>query len=425
MRTLAALFLFLSAAYAQQIPIGPGAGSGGGGGGGSGTVTSIATSCQATGGTITTTGTISTSLTTSNTYTSSQNLQAGDACHQVIFNDASAATATLTNWAAGNYGRILNKGAGTLTLAAGTGAINVGCTSLAQNQSADIQFDGTNWNIACGVGGSSTITAGATATSGITSGDIIGSSGNLVVDTAIAYVNLATQSGTNAFSGINSFTGTATPTMAAGSLFMGGILTAPTLGANAEGAIYLNATNGLTVQAQGSTNGILLQNSSGGFCELVTNNNFWFCNGTITGPRLNMSLFSGGNVQSFFTNSSNAVGSISTVSIGNSTSTSEANLSLNAAANTAGNGSNSFTISNAAALFLQGGNINGLEITSAGLPIIVPSYTVGTLPTCNSAAHGALVRVTDATAPIYNGTLTGSGAVEVPAYCNGSAWTSH
>jgi hypothetical protein len=35
---------------------------------------------------------------------------------------------------------------------------------------------------ACGSGGGSTITAGTTPTSGITSGHLIGSSGNLVVD---------------------------------------------------------------------------------------------------------------------------------------------------------------------------------------------------------------------------------------------------
>lgn len=138
------------------------AGGSGGGGGGSGTMGSvtIATTAAANNtGTCTSTTTINcsigTQLTTSNTYTSNQTLASGDAMHQVIFNSGSAATATLNNMSSGNYGRILNKGAGTITLSAGTGSINVGCTSLTTNQSADWQFDGTNWNIACGASSAS------------------------------------------------------------------------------------------------------------------------------------------------------------------------------------------------------------------------------------------------------------------------------
>ena len=56
---------------------------------------------------------------------------------------------------------------------------------------------------------------------------------------------------------------------------------------------------------------------------------------------------------------------------------------------------------------------------------IVTRYTVSTLPTCNSSLHGAIAAVTDATTPTYNGALTGGSTVEVPVYCNGSAWTSH
>jgi hypothetical protein len=137
-------------------------------------VTSIATGCQATGGTITTTGTISTQLTTSNTYTSNQNVASGDACHQVLLNDASAATLTFisANLTTGQYGRVINIGAGTWTLAAGTGVSAIkGCTSLAQNQSADWQFDGTNVNVACGAGSGASganpsATAGASAVNG-------------------------------------------------------------------------------------------------------------------------------------------------------------------------------------------------------------------------------------------------------------------
>lgn len=56
---------------------------------------------------------------------------------------------------------------------------------------------------------------------------------------------------------------------------------------------------------------------------------------------------------------------------------------------------------------------------------INPVKTVSTLPACNAAAEGTWSAVSDATAPTYNGALTGSGTVHVPVYCNGSAWTSH
>lgn len=51
--------------------------------------------------------------------------------------------------------------------------------------------------------------------------------------------------------------------------------------------------------------------------------------------------------------------------------------------------------------------------------------TVATLPTCNGTTQYHWAVVTDATAPTYNGALTGSGTVKVPVFCNGISWTSH
>jgi len=48
-------------------------------------------------------------------------------------------------------------------------------------------------------------------------------------------------------------------------------------------------------------------------------------------------------------------------------------------------------------------------------------YTVAGLP---SGTVGDRAYVTDATAPTYNGTLTGGGAITVPVFYNGSAWVS-
>lgn len=54
-----------------------------------------------------------------------------------------------------------------------------------------------------------------------------------------------------------------------------------------------------------------------------------------------------------------------------------------------------------------------------------PIKTVATLPTCNASLAGTWAVVSDATTPTYNGTLTGGSNVNVPVYCNGTAWTSH
>jgi hypothetical protein len=52
-------------------------------------------------------------------------------------------------------------------------------------------------------------------------------------------------------------------------------------------------------------------------------------------------------------------------------------------------------------------------------------YTVGILPTCSSVLSGATAYVTDATAPSYNTTLAGGGAVKTMALCNGANWVAH
>lgn len=71
-----------------------------------------------------------------------------------------------------------------------------------------------------------------------------------------------------------------------------------------------------------------------------------------------------------------------------------------------------------------GSPLNGF-VTTAGTTII-GGYTVSTLPECSSITFpGFTAKVTDATSPTYNGTLTGSGSVVVPVFCNGSSWTAH
>lgn len=64
-----------------------------------------------------------------------------------------------------------------------------------------------------------------------------------------------------------------------------------------------------------------------------------------------------------------------------------------------------------------------LGMTGANL-----TYTVSTLPTCGSTFANNKYQfavVTDASAPTYNGALTGGGSTVTLAWCNGSAWTAH
>lgn len=53
-------------------------------------------------------------------------------------------------------------------------------------------------------------------------------------------------------------------------------------------------------------------------------------------------------------------------------------------------------------------------------PII--GSTVAALPTCNAAAKGKEYMINDATAPAWNATVAGAGAVVVIVFCNGTNW---
>jgi hypothetical protein len=61
------------------------------------------------------------------------------------------------------------------------------------------------------------------------------------------------------------------------------------------------------------------------------------------------------------------------------------------------------------------------------IPAQLASYTVSTLPSCVGAIYGSFARVSDATAPTYNGALTAGGTVSVPVYCDpvSLTWKSH
>jgi hypothetical protein len=57
--------------------------------------------------------------------------------------------------------------------------------------------------------------------------------------------------------------------------------------------------------------------------------------------------------------------------------------------------------------------------------IIVTPVAVASLPACAAGTKGMIDAVTDALTPAWNATVAGGGAVSVPVYCNGAAWTVH
>lgn len=75
----------------------------------------------------------------------------------------------------------------------------------------------------------------------------------------------------------------------------------------------------------------------------------------------------------------------------------------------------------AANLFLGGSGGGNIIL---GTAIRLEGYTVATLPSCATGTKGLLAFVTDANAPTWLGTLTGSSTTHVPVFCNGTAWVA-
>jgi hypothetical protein len=154
----------------------------GGGGGGSGTVTSIATTCGTSGGTITTSGTISGSETVNlQTGAGAYAIQQSDCGQLVSRNQASAVSDTIAqagiggNFASGWYTDYQCRGAGGCTITPTTSTIDGGSSVvLTQNQGLRIASDGTNYFTQRGVGKAGTVTSVAT-TCGTSGGTITGS----------------------------------------------------------------------------------------------------------------------------------------------------------------------------------------------------------------------------------------------------------
>lgn len=126
-------------------------------GGGSGTVTSVATDCGLSGGTITTTGTLKVTVPVNAQVGTTYTVLAGDCGKLVTHTNAAAIAVTLpqagASFPAGWYYYTQNRGAGTVTITPTTSTID-GATSLAMATSEGLLVvsDGTNYFTARGMG---------------------------------------------------------------------------------------------------------------------------------------------------------------------------------------------------------------------------------------------------------------------------------
>lgn len=95
-----------------------------------------------------------------------------------------------------------------------------------------------------------------------------------------------------------------------------------------------------------------------------------------------------------------------------SVSITTANTSLTA-------GSNTITSNSGTGAWAHTGSM-----TTTGVVTLSQGFTVGTLPTCNTAAKGARAFVTDAANPTWNNPVTGGSSNTIPVFCNGNSWVA-
>ena len=72
-------------------------------------------------------------------------------------------------------------------------------------------------------------------------------------------------------------------------------------------------------------------------------------------------------------------------------------------------------------VFSCGTNINCVGNTIS-MNVTIYSAAGTAVPTCNTAAEGLRVSVSDTTSPTYHSTYTSGGTVHGPLYCNGTNW---
>jgi hypothetical protein len=77
-------------------------------------------------------------------------------------------------------------------------------------------------------------------------------------------------------------------------------------------------------------------------------------------------------------------------------------------------------------LTVTGGATPATSAASFAGTLATNGYAIGSLPTCNGGLEGTMTYVTNGqTSPTYLGTVSTTGAVVAPVFCNGSGWVYH
>jgi hypothetical protein len=315
-----ALLLAVSPARSQIVL--PSGGSGGGGG--SGTVTSIATGCQATGGTITTTGTISTQETISSQTGSNYPFVTGNCGQLVNLNNAGAQTPTIpvagsAGFPAGWYVDICNIGAGAQTLTPATGTVGGAATRVFAAGSASAPVcarlisDGvSNYVVVFPPGsaasgltvGTTTITSGSTTNIEYNNAGVLGEYTISGTGTVVAMTASPTFTGTVGAAAItatgiirtSSAGSAAAPSLVVGNSTTGCYSVSTTgLGCSVNGSVKfdygINSSSAFTVYEAIITSGSTITGTGAGGIALVTSSQ---AGGTAGGM---VGLTAGGNTQ--------------------------------------------------------------------------------------------------------------------------------
>lgn len=97
------------------------------------------------------------------------------------------------------------------------------------------------------------------------------------------------------------------------------------------------------------------------------------------------------------------------------------NLSLSTAAGTIyfGTGSDASLLRVQAGVLKLNNNIGGSTTPGA---LVMPPYTVATLPTAAAALAGTRAFVTDANSAVFKAAVAGGGTNKVPVHCDGAGW---